>query len=381
MLVRERDKARAAFAKSPERDASSSAFKRAKQAAEALAENSDKLDDLREAQAFLLREAGAAQSARRDQNANGPRSGDFAAGDPWHALAEGIDLPSGRNRVDVPLGDLLHSPAMAGMTVTPSSGLKVPTQFREEITEMARDERHLFDVFPTELVEDTALGISDYRQTGERVVSGGSVERDPISTAAKAQLSLEVTAESLALRQVAVVLEKVPSKLIEALDTFQAFLQNELAFQLRLALDAHVAAALAASGPAKGEAGSDLISKIRKAVEAARAAGAKPSVLAVSPAVASELDLTKRNWATSSPFATSVAARLCSGCRWSKCPVSAKPTLIDPNTAGVLYLGMARLFVDQWSGLAKNEVRLRLEAETLMWVRDAHGLYVIDKAE
>ena len=210
---------------------------------------------------------------------------------------------------------------------------------------MARDERHLFNVFPSEAFEDSDLGVSDYRQTGERTVSG-SVERDPVSTAAKAQLAIEVTAETLPLKQVAVVLEKVPSKLIEALSTFQAFLQNEMAYQLRVALDAHVSAAITAAEPTKGETGADLIAKIRTAVQEARAKGAKPSVLAVAPAVATELDLVKtelgyifviRDVGGSSPvFGLNVV----------EVPGLAHPLLIDPTTAGVLYLGMARLFVD-----------------------------------
>jgi len=372
------DQARADLARldcSPREMTGTSEWRAAEQAKSQLEDADAKVKQLEAAQVGLLEMLGE-KGNRASADRNGPRSGEHGGG--WHAFAAGLDLPRGVNRVDGELADLITPAMAAGLTVKPGSGLTAPTQFRQEITEMARDERHLFMVFPGEQAEDSDLGVSDYRQTGERTVTG-DVERDPISTDAKAQLNIEVTAETLPLKQVAVVLEHVPVKLVEALDTFEAFLQNEMAFQLRLALDAHVAAALAASEPVKGETGDDLIAKIRYGVEAARAAGAKPSVLAVAPAVATTLDLVKTDLGYIFAIRDVGGSSPLFGLTVVEVPGLAKPVLIDPVTAGVLYLGTARLFADPYTGLATNELRLRLEAETLMWVRDVHGLYVLDK--
>ena len=257
----------------------------------------------------------------------------------------------------------------------------MPSRFRPGVTEMARDDRHVWMAFPVEDVEASDLGVSDYRQIGERSVTG-NVERDPVSLAEKAKLNIEVEAETTPLRQLAVFIDKVPAKLIEAVDTFEDFLTSELSYQLSVALDAHVLAAITAAEPTKGETGTGLWVKIRQAVKAMRAQGGKPSVLAVSPDVAAELD-TMTAGADDLPVFPLGAVGGSSplfGLTIIEVPGLTKPLLIDPTAAGVLYLGAARVFADPFSGLAKNEVRLRVECEALMWVRDANGLYSIDKA-
>lgn len=49
---------------------------------------------------------------------------------------------------------------------------------------------------------------------------------------------------------------------------------------------------------------------------------------------------------------------------------------------GVLYRGRASILVDPYSGMDTNDVRLRVEMEALLHVRDViAGAYVIEAAE
>ena len=55
--------------------------------------------------------------------------------------------------------------------------------------------------------------------------------------------------------------------------------------------------------------------------------------------------------------------------------------LIDPSIAAILYLGMARVLGGPVLSMHTNEVRIRVECEALLQVRDTSGLYVIDNGE
>ena len=56
--------------------------------------------------------------------------------------------------------------------------------------------------------------------------------------------------------------------------------------------------------------------------------------------------------------------------------------VLDPAMLGVLYRGRASILVDPYSGMDTNDVRLRVEMEALLHVRDViAGAYVIEAAE
>ena len=226
-----------------------------KQAAEALAESSEKLDDLREAQAFLLREAGLHQSAGRDQN--GPCSGEF--GDGLARVAEQLDRQR-ESMVETPARDILA----AGFNVSPGSGLTAPAVMTPFMPK-AQPRQFLFTSFPAGNVEDGELAITEWRQTGSRTVTG-TVLRDPVSVAEKAKVELSIALQTPSLKQVAIVAREIPNQLFLSVDLFEQWLLNELTYQLQLGVEAHCLAQIGAATPPHGWEGTTLIEQIRHGV-------------------------------------------------------------------------------------------------------------------
>ena len=382
VLLRERDKARAAWAQSPNTDPTSSVFKRAQKATEDLADCDKRIDDIRTAQEGTLRMLGQhGNHAAGGRHGNGPRNPDGAAGDGWGHVARDLNLAEGRNRVDVRTADLLHEPYAAGFNVTPGEGLSAPTVVMP-FSQMAQPRQFLYPVFGRELVEDGDLALTDWKQVGTRKVTG-DVERDPISTDPKAKLELSIELATPSLKQWAAYIDEVPSKLFSAIDAFEAFLQSELAYQLQLAVDAHCIAGILAAAPPAGETGTTLIEQARNAVAAMRGLGANPTVLALNPTDAAALDVQKsgsegleqyifasRDTGSASPLWGSTIVEVAN---------LTDPLLIDPALLGVLYQGNASVLVDPFTGLDTNEVRVRVEADGLLHVRDIAGAYVIAK--
>jgi hypothetical protein len=298
-------------------------------------------------------------------------------GDGWSQIAQELDLAEGRNRVDVPLGDLLDT--FGSITVTPSSGLKAPALMQAFIAK-AQDQRHIHEAFPVTQLDPTVLAIADYRQTGSRTVTG-SVERDPASTESKAKLALSVELETPPLKQQAIVLDDVPVKLIEAIEGFDAFLRNEMVYQLNLALDAHTLAQITAAAPPSGKEGTTLIEQVRNGVKAMRALGGQPRVLALSPDEAAELDTIKTGTGGLEQYVFGAKATGSAAPLWGlaivEVPGLEVPTLLDPALAAQMYLGLAKMLIDPYSGLDTNTVRLRLEVESLLHIRDVAGVYQI----
>jgi hypothetical protein len=350
-------------------------YKAAERTRDDLAEIDDRIENLQEAQVGLLEMLGGDQRTGR----NGPRNVDSPADDGFAYVAHELNLAEGRNRVNLPLGDLLRSPAMAAVKVTPSSGISAPT-VSAPFMQLARDERHVWMLFPTgeRLNPDTAA-IQDYRQKGSRTVTG-SVPRDPVATTSKAKLGLEVELVNTPLKQFAVVVEKVPSKLFDFIPAFQAFLNSEMAFQISLALDVHCLAQITAATPPSGLEGATLIEQVRNGVAAMRARGAKPSVLALSPTDAAALDVQTSGADDAYIFATrdTGSSSPLFGNAIVEVPNLSAPVLIDPTILGAMYDGTATWLADPFSGLDTNEVRLRCEMEALLHIRDIAGAYVIE---
>jgi hypothetical protein len=372
-------KARSGLAKlncTPSEITSKPEFKSAEKAREALQAADATLEKLGEAEVGLLQLLGESGGNRGGRDRNGPT---LDGHDGWATVANELSLADGRNRVNVPLGDLMRSPAMAAVKVTPSSGLTAPA-IEAPFTQSARDERHIWTVFPSgEPVDVEIAAITDYRQKGSRTVTG-SVERDPVATTSKAKLGLEVELVSAPLKQFAVVIEKVPAKLFDFIPVFQAFLNNEAAYQVSLALDAHCLAQIAAATPASGLEGATLIEQARNGVAAMRERGANPTVLALNPTDAAALDVQKSTGSAEYIFATrdSGSSSPLFGNTIVEVPDLTAPLLIDRAILGVVYSGMATFLADPFSGLDTNEVRLRVEMEALLHIRDIAGAFLIE---
>jgi len=365
-LVKARDEARERYVNgggNPE-------FRAAEQARDALRAVEQDLEERQREQIGLLEQIGRGGAGAR---AGGGRG--------WQRVARELDLERGHTRVDLGLADLARLEPRASVSVTPSTGWTAPSIIAPFIPE-ARDERHLFMAFPGAPVEAKDMAITEFRQTGSRTVTG-TVERDPLAVTEKAKLSLGVELATPTLSTFAVVLEDVPSKLLEAVEVAEQFFAAELGYAVKQALDSHCLAAITAAKPPSGEEGESLWIKVRNAVKAMRAKGAKPNVLALNPDDAADLDTLTAGADNLPVFAlrdTGSSSPLW-GLSCIEVPGLEAPTLIDTTIAGVMYLGEARFLADPFTGLDTNEVRVRIEAEALLHVRDANGIYVIEAGE
>jgi hypothetical protein len=338
------------------------------QASDAYGEAATDVHQLEEERAQLL--AGRPSLSRLGPN--GPEDGSFGvSGDGWSVAARGLDLPAGRLRVDMPAQNIL-----AAVSVSPSEGLSAPaltTQFMQK----AQDLRFLYPAFPRQIVDDGDLAITEFRQTGSRTVTG-EIERDPMATTEKAKVGLSVTLETPSLSMFAAVVDEVPSKLFDAIPPFEAFLRNELGFQIDKAIDAHAIAQIVAATPAHGKTGTSLIEKTRNAVAAMRALGASPSVLALNATDAAALDVQKTEAAYIFATRSTGSASPLWNLQIVEVPTLTAPLLIDPPLLGVLYVANAKVLIDPFTGMSKNEVRLRTEVDGLLHIRDAAGAYLIE---
>lgn len=311
---------------------------------------------------------------------NGPQGEASPPANGWRLAASEFDLRGGRNRVDMQAVDLMRRP-MAALTVTPSSDLTAPT-IMVPFMQQAQDRRFLYPSFVRNPIDPSVMAISEYRQTGGRTVTG-SVERDPVATTEKAKLALKVALETPTLKQFAGVVEEVPTKLFDVVPVLVSFLENELRYQIDIALDAHVLAQIAAAAPAEGKTGSTLIEQSRHGVAAMRALGGNPTILALSPTDAANLDVQTSGANAAYIFATrdSGSASPIWGNTIIEVPNITAPTLIDPQLLGAVYGGAGTLLVDPYTGMDTNEVRVRVEIDALFHVRDIAGAYVIKTPE
>ena len=333
-------------------------------AKEAVAQVAHQLEQAQDEQLTLLRRLGDAE--------RGGFGAALSGGNGWGEISRRLDLDRGKTRVDVPLGSLVAQ----GFGV-PTGGSEVATS-RAPLAQPAQDNRFLFPALPQRSLDDGVLAIVDFVQSGSRAVSG-SIERDPMATTEKAELALALSAESEDVKQLAVTVSDVPEKLFAAEPALNGFLREEIGYALRVALDAYVVGALEGSAPPAGLTGANLVEQVRNALSAARANGANPSTLALSPADASGLDLTTvgsdglylfavRDAGSSSPIW---------GLQVREAPSVSDPILIDGPLAATLYLGRATFSLDPYSGFKRDTVDARLEFEALAHVRDASGLYAI----
>jgi len=262
VLKRDFERAKSAFVKSKDNDPNSAVSKRAVRAHEELAESTKRVEELRDVQNAALRMFADSPLNRGGSGRNGPAL-DGIGDNPWRYAAEQIsDLSAGVSRVEMPAADLLRrsGPMAAGFNVSPSSGWTGPSYLEEGIAAKGRDERHIYETLPQVRVEQGDLALTEFTQTGSRTVSG-EVVRDPLATSEKAALELSLALATPSLEMFAVVVSEVPSQLFTSIDALSGFLQEEMAYQIRVALDAHVIAQITAATPPHSKSGTDLISR------------------------------------------------------------------------------------------------------------------------
>jgi hypothetical protein len=368
----------------------SAEYRRAKAAKEAHEQASQELAEVKGEQRAALGALGNGAGRDLKRQLDGE-----PAVDGWAQLAAEVNPSAGVFQASVPLDSLMKPPALGATSITPSSGLTAPGFEVEGITPLARDLRFLTPHLRSQPVDQGDMAIQSFEQHGSRTVSG-AVERDPVATSEKARLALSLELVTPPLKQMALIADGVPSKLFDATaglgdSTVTAppltasllleWLRGELQFQLDKSLDAHVMSQLASAKPNFGETGTGLLTKIRTAVSSARSQGAAPSILAVPPKVAVELDSLEDS--NKRPvFETGIVGAASPLYGLTIVELQSEehaPMLLDPNVIGLTFYSTATLLVDPFSESKKNQVSVRLEFDALFHVRDVSGAFVLSK--
>jgi hypothetical protein len=247
-----------------------------------------------------------------------------------------------------------------GVTITDM--LAESTKVEAGVRPLLEDSRRFHNLLPSS-DPGNALHIDAF-SIEARGLAGGSeaVERDPMSTGAKAVADLTIGIEEVDMRQFAVTSGAVPNQAFRSAPELSRILAAALGRELDEALDAHAVGALQASMPDVEASGSSLIEKLRhgKATLAARGVDG-PFIAVIGDSDAAELDLMPADTLPHAfPFGISIAV--------------VADALIDGNAylmaANAIrkYRGAARLDVDPFSGFANNTSNTRLEYEALVTV-------------
>jgi hypothetical protein len=314
---------------------------------------------------------------------DGPRNDD-PAGDGWATAARTIDLASGVDRVETALTSLLGPTPLAagGVSVTPSSELSAPLH-EQPFIPMPLDTRGLFAYLPGEQLDGTTPSIADYKQVSREVEK--EITRDPIATSAKAELKAGIELATDPLLQFALFLPGVQAKLFDYIEGFTQLLQAEMQGLLVKRLNLHIIEQIEAAAPPVGEKGESLLEKLRWGAMEVKDAGGEPSLAALAPEEAAELDLstTGTDKALVFPARTTGTASPTWSLRIVEVPgLESGPILIDPVRLAKVFYGTGRLKVDEGTELDKNLVRLELSFEALCNIRQVvGGAYLIGKEE
>lgn len=343
------------------------AIRAAREAAAGLKGVEARIEDAMAQQIDLLKELGDAEAGHTGlplPNING-----------WQEVAKQLDLQRGVTRADVAGASLLRAQApSAGFGLSPQQPPSVATP--NSGPSPVPGPYYGYQVFPR---QDTggAASVTDFTVSFSTPTVTG-MERAPAAVTDKPVLPATYALATPDVRQHAIVAENVPNRLLTA-PSFGQFLDLEMRRQVDLSVDRHVVAQITAASPPSGSSGSDLVTKIRNAVTASRALGSWPSVLLLSPADRSTLDLTTVG--ADGLFLFSVRDTGSSSPVWSLNVVESaavtNPILLDPARLGVLYVGAGSVTVDDLTGLKQNVARLRAEIECLAFVRSAQSAYVI----
>jgi hypothetical protein len=375
---------KSAYVKDPSAAPSSAVFRTAQRDAEAVTECEERISSLTTEQVGVLKMGGWAENRRGRRDQNGP-SGDYPAGD-WQTAVQQIDLSRGIDRVDVPLTTLVGARPMAagggGLTVTPGAGgLMLPVN-EQPFVPLPLDQRGLFAYLPGEQLDGTEPTIADYKMVSRSVE--GEITRASTADTAKAEALFGIDLATDELLQFSLFLPGVAAKLFDYIEGLGEILSGEMGKLLVQRLNLHIIEQIEAAKPPTGEEGETLLEKLRHAVKEVKGAGGTPSLIALNPDDAADLDLSvtgtdkslvfpARATGTSSPIWT---------CNVCEIPDLSKPLVIDPATCAKVFYGGARLKVDEGTELDRNLVRLELSFEAICNVRQiVGGAYVVDKAK
>jgi hypothetical protein len=295
--------------------------------------------------------------------------------DGWAQVASAIATER-KGHLEVPTGSLLQKAGpIRRKDVTATDFVQGVRRDLPGLAALGRDQRFLFPHLPITPVTGE-LSVSDFRQTGSRTVNG-AIERDLTSVSEKSTLDLAVEYVTEPLKQVAVLIDAVPNALLEASAALRVFLEQEAAFQLSKAIDAHAVHAIEFSPHPFNAEGSTLIQRIRNAIGAHRALGFDPRILAVSGHTAAELDLQLESGGYVFPVQGLGGSSPLFGETVVEIANLVDPLLIDGAALGTLALGPTKIDIDGSTGFSTNTSSIRLEASVLLVIRNAQAVYEV----
>lgn len=266
----------------------------------------------------------------------------------WNTVAKGF--ARGDRKVEVPMAALWETKALT------ESVTNLGIVRRDGIAPLTEDVRRMFLALRQNNVAPGTLHIEHYEVASHSVASG-TVMRNPTDTTTKAEISAQITYESLDLKQFAATISTIPAQLLESQPKLSQTLQSIIGVEIEKSLDLHVFTTLDDSGAAVFSGGSTVIEKLARGVSDLRKAGANADLAFISDTDAETIgNLTEANVPQAYPFNLSIVAA-------SALQVG---ELIVLDSSGVLFHRQnAAFLLDPYSGLATNTVRVRLELNAL----------------
>jgi hypothetical protein len=247
---------------------------------------------------------------------------------------------------------------------------------REEgIRPLLEDTRRFHSLLPSS-DPGTALHIESTKITARGLAAGStylpesgsdSVERDPMSTSAKAEADVAVAVEQVDLKQYALMSGYLPNAAFRSVEQLSPVMGAALGRELDIALDEAARAALEGAGASGPSAGSTVIEKLRYAKADLIANGvAGPFLAVISDVDAATIDLTPAvDMPSQFPFGLTITALP---------GIAAGEGFVLSREAMHEYKGSARLDSDPFSKFDTNETQLRLEFEALVEVRESSAI-------
>jgi hypothetical protein len=320
-------------------------------------EADSKLNEVERLKPELKSARAAAAEADRLAGKTGKATGWKSVAD---ALAKAGDGPQPRSW-EGRLGDVF------GKAVDADDQLADATREQPGIRPLLEDRRS-FAALLDQSDPGTALHIETTSVLSRGLAAGSAaVERDPLSTDAKAVMDLVVSIDQADLRQFAITSGDVPNAAFRSVAGLSGILAASLGRELALSLDDHALAALETSTPDVVSGGSSMVEKIRYAIADLRGRGVAGRIICViSDADAVALDLA---------LPDTLPDRFPYGAEIVALPgLSAGEGYALADGAMHLFKGAARLDVDPFTSFTTNQSDMRLEFEALATVQEPSAI-------
>ncbi len=306
----------------------------------------------------LFEGASIGQGARRGRSLHGAL---LAAG--WQLGGPPVRLPIGAVLIDDP-------------------GDAAPLRDESSIIRQGADSRRLFPVLERRPLNG-ATRIDVLVSTGRVLANPEEMQLPIAGSGEKPITSSGAELQSFDVGMVATVSDPYPNSIVE-LEAFRDLVDDDMTVAFEDSLDNLVVATITLGAGTTDDPGGDLLEQLRRAVTAIQGAGFAPSLAAVSPEQAEQLDLTRAGSGgdpDEGPFLLTPSPR---GSAFSPLWDLQLRVVKGLEAAVVLDPGAVRLYVDDaafdsdpYSQFSTNRTRFRVEAPAVLVVRRPMGIYVI----